>query len=131
MTTETTDRATAQTIRWPLYAWWLAFVGLVAIHPRSGVGLSSTLAWHDQQEFLQALTDTIAMGRSDMIDGGIVGPGYVALGRLVHEVTRLPPDASLVVLAVLSFVATGLLLVTIVHCAAAALLVGTRAALML
>lgn len=52
--------------------------------------------WHDQELYLDALRSVLAHGRADVIDDDIVGPAYIALAALVHGVSGLSPEASLV-----------------------------------
>lgn len=93
--------------------WIAVFAAVVYAFPRSGEGLGSTITWADQSLFLQTLNETIATGTSSQFSLGYVGPGYIALARLIHAVSGAPA-ASLVLLSLFSFFVTGVVLVAFV-----------------
>lgn len=94
---------------------WLAiFLAVAAVFPRGGEGVSSTLSWADQGLFLQTLNETVATGTSAAFSGGYVGPGYIALARLLQMASGAPAANSLALLSLFSFFATGIVLVAFV-----------------
>jgi len=73
-------------------------------------------SWFDQKRDLAALRSVIADGHAQAIADNGIGPAYIGLAALVHEVLRLSPEDSLVFLTRASFVlavACGVLLVRI------------------
>jgi len=126
-TTTTRQRARRD---WPLYCWYAVFIVLYAVYPKSGMGPRSTIEWYDQSIFLKALTDTIATGSSDLFAGGFVGPGYISLAKILHDLMGLAPDASLILLAKISFITTGVVMLTFVNRSTAAIPTIYRSGLM-
>ncbi|MCW2606208.1 MAG: hypothetical protein JWO60_901 [Frankiales bacterium] len=76
-------------------AWWLLSA--------SGNGAASLDGWADQTLFLQALLQAQTGADVDLSEAGTVGPGYVALGRLLGGALRLDAGAALVLLTRLAF----------------------------
>ena len=84
--------------------------------PTSGWATVMFGSWFDQKRDLAALRSVIADGHAQAIADNGIGPAYIGLAALVHEVLRLSPEDSLVFLTRASFVlavACGVLLVRI------------------
>ena len=73
-------------------------------------------SWFDQKRDLAALRSVIADGHAQAIADNGIGPAYIALAAIVHDVLGLSPEDSLVFLTRASYVlaiACGVLLVRI------------------
>ena len=79
---------------------------LFLVMPGSGFSTEDFRVWHDQSVYLEALRSVLEGRSSPAIDGDIVGPSYVALAWLVHAISDLTPEASLVVLSKTVFAAS-------------------------
>ena len=55
-------------------------------------------SWFDQKRDLAALRSVIAVGHADAIAQNGIGPAYIAAARVIHEILRLSPEDSLVLL---------------------------------
>src|SRR4029453_5831953 len=74
-------------------------------------------SWLDQGRDLEALRQLIAHGHADAIASDGIGPAYIGLAALVHDVLRLSPEDSLIALTRTSYVvsvAIGLVLVRVI-----------------
>lgn len=78
-----------------LTLWWLL--------SSTGNGRASLGGWADQTLFLQALLQAQTGDDVDLAEAGTVGPGYVALARLLTGALRLDAGSGLVLLSRLSF----------------------------
>jgi hypothetical protein len=94
----------------------LGWIGFYFLLPTSGWSGVMFRSWYDQRLYLTSLRETLTMGHSAAVSDNIVGPAYIAAARLVHEVIRLTPQDSLVLLSRMSYVlsiAGGLVLVRV------------------
>ncbi len=94
----------------------LGWVGFYFLLPTSGWSGVMFRSWYDQRLYLTALRETLSTGHSAAVSDNIVGPAYIATARLVHEVLRLTPQDSLVLVSRMSYVlaiAGGLVLVRV------------------
>jgi hypothetical protein len=92
---------------------WLAIYALL---PTSGWATVMFASWLDQKRDLAALKSVIAVGHADAIAQNGVGPAYIAAARVLHELLRLSPEDSLVLLTKGSYavsVALGVVLVRV------------------
>jgi hypothetical protein len=94
----------------------LVWMGLYLLLPVSGWAGEVFESWFDQRRDLEALRSLLADGRADAIADNVIGPAYIGTAALVHAVTGLDPEDSLVALTRASYalsVAAGLLLVRV------------------
>jgi len=94
----------------------LGWVGFYALLPTSGWSDVMFRSWYDQRLYLTTLRETLSTGHSAAVSHNIVGPAYIAAARLVHEVIRVTPQDSLVLVSRLSYVlsiAGGMVLVRV------------------
>jgi hypothetical protein len=92
----------------------ILWIGIYLLLPVSGWAAEMFSSWFDQRRDLGALRSLLADGRADAIADSVIGPAYIGAAALVHEVTGLSPEDSLVALTRASYVlavAAGLLLV--------------------
>jgi hypothetical protein len=92
---------------------WLAIYALL---PTSGWSSVMFASWFDQKRDLAALRSVIAVGHADAIAQNGIGPAYIAAARVLHEILRLSPEDSLVLLTRTGYalsVALGVLLVRV------------------
>jgi hypothetical protein len=90
------------------------WIGVYLLLPVSGWASVMFTSWLDQRRDLEALRSLLATGGADAISSSGIGPAYIGAAALVHEVTRLSPEDSLIVLTRASYalsVAAGLVLV--------------------
>ena len=98
--------------RWFPALWVILYLLL----PVSGWASEMFDSWFDQQRDLEALRSLIANGHADAIASNGIGPAYIGLAALVHDVLRLSPEDSLVAVTRASYVlsvALGLILVRV------------------
>lgn len=98
--------------RWFPALWVLLYLLL----PVSRWSSETFESWFDQRRDLAALQSVIAVGHADAIASNGIGPGYIAVAAVVHDVFRLSPQDSLVDITRASYVlsvALGLLLVRV------------------
>ena len=98
--------------RWFPTLWVILYLLL----PVSGWASEMFDSWFDQQRDLEALRTLIANGHADAIASNGIGPAYIGLAALVHDVLRLSPEDSLVAVTRASYVlsvAVGLILVRV------------------
>jgi hypothetical protein len=91
-------------------------VGFFLLLPTSGWASVMFGSWFDQKRDLAALRSVIADGHARAIADNGIGPAYIALAALVHDVLGLSPEDALVFLTRASYVlaiACGVLLVRI------------------
>jgi len=94
----------------------LLWIGIYLLLPVSGWAAEMFESWFDQRRDLAALGSLLADGRADAITDSVIGPAYIAAAALVHEVSRLSPEDSLIALTRASYalaVAAGLVLVRV------------------
>ena len=92
---------------------WLAIYALL---PTSGWASVMFASWFDQKRDLAALRSVISVGHADAIAQNGIGPAYIAAARVIHEILRLSPEDSLVLLTKGSYalsVALGVVLVRV------------------
>ncbi|HSF61879.1 MAG TPA: hypothetical protein VLA69_09305, partial [Gaiellaceae bacterium] len=92
----------------------LVWIGMYLLIPVSGWATVMFDSWFDQQRDLEALRSVLAEGRADAIADNVIGPAYIAVAALLHDVLGLSPEDALVVLTRASYalsVACGVLLV--------------------
>src|SRR5262245_54850564 len=92
--------AVARIDRWFPALW----VGLYLLLPVSGWSSVMFDSWFDQRRDLEALRSLIATGHADAITSNGIGPAYIGLGALVHDVFRLSAENSLIALNRASYV---------------------------
>jgi hypothetical protein len=95
---------------------FLVWIGIYALLPTSGWAHIMFTGWADQKRDLAAVKAVIASGHSYEIAHNGIGPAYVAAARSIHEVVRLSPEDSLVLLTRASYVlavALGVVLVRV------------------
>ena len=92
--------AVAQVDRWFPALW----VGLYLLLPVSGWASVMFDSWFDQRRDLEALRSLIATGHAEAIASNGIGPAYIGLAALVHDVFRLSPENSLIALNRTSYV---------------------------
>jgi hypothetical protein len=93
---------------------FLIWIGFYLLLPVSGWASVMFGSWLDQRRDLGALRAVIDHGHAQAIADNGVGPAYIAAAAVVHEVLRLSPEDSLVLLTRGSYVlavALGMLLV--------------------
>jgi len=98
--------------RWFPALWVILYLLL----PVSGWASEMFDSWFDQQRDLEALRSLIANGHAEAIASNGIGPAYIGLAALVHDVLRLSPEDSLVAVTRVSYVlsvAVGLILVRV------------------
>lgn len=71
---------------------------LYLLLPVSGWAEEMFASWFDQRRDLEALRELIAGGEADAIADSVVGPAYVGAAALLHELSGLSPEDSLVAL---------------------------------
>lgn len=81
----------------------LAWIGLYLLLPVTGAGADALESNFDQTRDLEALRSVLADGRADAITDNLIGPAYIATAALVHFVTSLTPEDSLIALARTSY----------------------------
>jgi hypothetical protein len=89
-------------------------VAFFLLLPTSGWASVMFASWFDQKRDLAALRSVIADGHAQAIADNGIGPAYIALGAVVHDVLGLSAEDALVFLTRASFilaVACGVLLV--------------------
>ena len=86
--------------RWFPALWVILYLLL----PVSGWASEMFDSWFDQQRDLEALRALIANGHADAIASNGIGPAYIGLAALVHDVLRLSPEDSLVAVTRASYV---------------------------
>ncbi|GIU95303.1 MAG: hypothetical protein KatS3mg012_1760 [Gaiellaceae bacterium] len=92
----------------------LAWLGLYALLPVSGLPDLMFTFWHDQARDLAALRELLEQGSSSAIDDNVIGPAYLLAAASIHWVFGLSPESALVALARASYavsVAMGLVMV--------------------
>jgi hypothetical protein len=92
------------------------WVVLYLLLPVSGWASEMFDSWLDQERDLEALRSLIAHGHADAIASDGIGPAYIGLAALVHDVLRLSPEDSLVAVTRTSYalsIALGLVLVRV------------------
>jgi hypothetical protein len=92
----------------------LVWIGMYLLIPVSGWAAVMFDSWFDQQRDLEALRSVLAEGRADAIADNVIGPAYIAVAALLHDLLGLSPENALVVLTRASYafsVACGILLV--------------------
>ena len=92
----------------------LLWIVIYLLLPVSGWAAEMFESWFDQKRDLAALGSLLADGRADAIADSVIGPAYIAAAALVHEVSGLSPEDSLIALTRASYalsVAAGLVLV--------------------
>jgi hypothetical protein len=92
--------AVARIDRWFPALW----VGLYLLLPVSGWASVMFDSWFDQRRDLEALRSLIATGHAEAIASNGIGPAYIGLAALVHDVLRLSPENSLIALNRASYV---------------------------
>ena len=95
---------------------FVVWLGIYALLPTSGWASVMFASWLDQKRDLAALRSVISVGHADAIAHNGIGPAYIAAARIVHEVLRLSPEDSLVLLTKGSYalsVALGVVLVRV------------------
>ncbi len=91
----------------------LAFACLMAVGvivalwlvPASGIAPGTMTGWHDQSIFLRAAVQTIEQGLPDATNRALVGPAYVGLTVALASIFGITPEAALMLLSRLTFVA--------------------------
>jgi hypothetical protein len=94
----------------------LLWLGLYAALPMSGWASETFSSWFDQMRDLRALEQLLEQGSADAIADSVIGPAYIGAAALIHELTGLSPEDSLVALTRASYalsIAAGLLLVRV------------------
>ena len=92
------------------------WIGLYLLLPVSGWAAVMFQSWADQRRDLRALQSLLDTGSADAIASSGIGPAYIGAAALLHEVLRLGPEDSLIVLTRASYalsVAVGLVLVRV------------------
>ena len=92
------------------------WIGIYLLLPVSGWATVMLESWADQRRDLGALRALLDTGTAEAIASSGIGPAYIGAAALVHEVTRLSPEDSLVALNRASYVlavAAGLALVRV------------------
>src|SRR5262245_30064126 len=92
--------AVARIDRWFPAVW----VGLYLLLPVSGWASVMFDSWFDQRRDLGALRSLIATGHAEAIVSNGIGPAYIGLAAVVHDVFRLSPENSLIALNRVSYV---------------------------
>lgn len=93
---------------------FLIWIGFYLLLPVSGWASVMFGSWLDQKRDLAALRGVIHHGHAQAIADNGIGPAYIAAAAVVHDVLRLSPEDSLVLLTRGSYVlavACGVLLV--------------------
>ena len=93
---------------------FVVWLGIYVLLPTSGWASVMFAGWADQRRDLAALRSVISVGHADAIAHNGIGPAYIAAARMVHEILRLSPEDSLVLLTRGSYalsVALGVVLV--------------------
>jgi hypothetical protein len=80
------------------------WVGLYLLLPVSGWAAVMFDSWFDQRRDLEALRSLIARGHAEAIASNGIGPAYIGLAALVHDVLRFSPENSLIALNRASYV---------------------------
>jgi hypothetical protein len=99
--------------RWFPAVW----VVLYLLLPVSGWASEMFASWLDQGRDLEALRQLIAHGHADAIASDGIGPAYIGLAALAHDVLRLSLEDSLIAVTRTSYVvsvAIGLVLVRVI-----------------
>ena len=95
----------------------LAWLGIYLLLPVSGWADLMFESWFDQKRDLEALRSVLEEGESDTVADNAIGPAYVALAALLHDVLGLSPENALVALNRASYavsVAGGMALVRVI-----------------
>jgi hypothetical protein len=92
--------AVARIDRWFPALW----VVLYLLLPVSGWASVMFDSWFDQRRDLEALRSLIATGHAEAIASNGIGPAYIGLAALLHDVLRLSPENSLIALNRASYV---------------------------
>jgi hypothetical protein len=93
---------------------FLVWIGFYLLLPVSGWADVMFRSWFDQRRDLEALRSVIAHGHAQTIADNGIGPAYIALAALVHDVLGVSPENALILLTRGSYVlavAGGVLLV--------------------
>jgi hypothetical protein len=80
------------------------WVVLYLLLPVSGWASVMFDSWFDQRRDLEALRSLIATGHAEAIASNWIGPAYIGLAALVHDVLGLSPEHSLIALNRASYV---------------------------
>ena len=94
----------------------VAWLVLYLLLPASGWSPVFFDSWFDQMRDLEALRSVIEDGRADAIADNVIGPAYIGLAAVLHWITGLGPEDSLVWLTRASYalsVAVALVLVRV------------------
>ena len=94
----------------------LLWIVIYLLLPVSGWAAEMFESWFDQKRDLAALGSVLADGRADAIADSVIGPAYIAAAALVHEVSGMSPEDSLIALSRASYalsVAAALVLVRV------------------
>jgi hypothetical protein len=94
---------------------FLVWIGFYFLLPVSGWASIMFRSWFDQKRDLAALRSVIATGHADAVSDNVIGPAYIAAGRVLHDVLRLSPEDALVVLTRGSYVLSAALGVVLVR----------------
>jgi hypothetical protein len=92
----------------------VGWIGFYFLLPTSGWASVMFASWNDQRRDLAALRHVIEDGHAAAVTKNIIGPAYIAMARVLHDVLRLSPDDALVALTRGSYVlsiALGIVLV--------------------
>lgn len=92
----------------------LVWIGMYLLIPVSGWAGVMFDSWFDQKRDLEALRSVLADGHADAIADNVIGPAYIAVAAVLHDVLGLSPENALVFLTRASYalsVACGALLV--------------------
>jgi hypothetical protein len=90
------------------------WIGFYLLLPVSGWATVMFASWFDQKRDLAALRSVLDTGHAEAIASNGIGPAYIGAAAVVHDLTRLSPEDSLVMLTRGSYVlavALGVLLV--------------------
>jgi hypothetical protein len=93
----------------------LIWIGFYFLLPVSGWASVMFTGWLDQKRDLAALRSVIAVGHADAISQNLIGPAYIAVAAVIHDVLRLSPEDSLVLLTRGSYVLSAALGVVLVR----------------
>jgi hypothetical protein len=80
------------------------WVALYALLPVTGSGVESFETSYDQMRDLGALRSVLENGSASAIDDNLIGPAYIATAAVIHWVSGLSPENSLVALTRVSYV---------------------------
>ena len=81
----------------------LIWIGFYLSLPVSGWASIMFRSWFDQKRDLAALRSVIDVGHAEAIAQNGIGPAYIGVAALIHDVLRLGPEDSLILLTRASY----------------------------